>query len=202
MNAAQEMPEIVWEFNGIATEVAKLNGVAIGHVALRGRPDADDAYEVVLYHSEGEKSVGSGNPLPAAIAHVGPEQDKARFLKMVEEALARNTPSDFLTVMNGNKPESGSPMVREIRLHAYDIVVTLSSQGGGAVRSSLHDDSDSPEAKGALDGVESLILAHAVAGIDVNSPAYLEGIETAVEAIWNQYGDAPEENPPANAPGM
>ena len=29
--------------------------------------------------------------------------------------------------------------------------------------------------------LESMILAHAVAGIDVTSPAYVEGIETAVE---------------------
>ncbi len=35
---------------------------------------------------------------------------------------------------------------------------------------------------GAVDGILSMILAHAVAGIDVESPAYLEGIETAMEA--------------------
>ena len=37
----------------------------------------------------------------------------------------------------------------------------------------------------ALDGLESLILAHACAGVDIESPAYIEGIETAVEAITN-----------------
>lgn len=37
----------------------------------------------------------------------------------------------------------------------------------------------------AIDSLESLILAHACAGIDVASPAYIEGIETAVEAIGN-----------------
>ena len=37
----------------------------------------------------------------------------------------------------------------------------------------------------ALDAIESLILAHACAGIDVCSPAYLEGIETAIDAISN-----------------
>jgi hypothetical protein len=35
----------------------------------------------------------------------------------------------------------------------------------------------------AIDGLESVILAHACAGVDVGSPAYVEGIETAVEAI-------------------
>jgi hypothetical protein len=39
----------------------------------------------------------------------------------------------------------------------------------------------------ALDGLEALILAHACAGIDVTTPVYLEGIETAVDAIVNQF---------------
>ena len=38
-----------------------------------------------------------------------------------------------------------------------------------------------------VDGLESLILAHACAGVDVESPAYVEGIETAVEAITNHF---------------
>ena len=41
---------------------------------------------------------------------------------------------------------------------------------------------------GAVDGITSMILAHACAGIDVESPAYLEGIETAVQAIGNNLG--------------
>lgn len=36
---------------------------------------------------------------------------------------------------------------------------------------------------GAIDGILSLILAHACAGIDIESSAYLEGIETAFDAI-------------------
>ena len=35
---------------------------------------------------------------------------------------------------------------------------------------------------GAVDGIMSMVLAHAVSGIDVESPAYLEGIETALQA--------------------
>ena len=35
------------------------------------------------------------------------------------------------------------------------------------------------------DAIESLILAHACAGIDVTSPAYLEGVNTALDAISN-----------------
>ena len=39
----------------------------------------------------------------------------------------------------------------------------------------------------AIDGIESLILAHACAGIDVESPAYLEGLETAVQAVGQAF---------------
>jgi hypothetical protein len=40
----------------------------------------------------------------------------------------------------------------------------------------------------AMDGIEALILAHACAGVDVRSPAYVEGIETAVEAVATHLG--------------
>jgi hypothetical protein len=40
----------------------------------------------------------------------------------------------------------------------------------------------------ALDAIESLVLAHACAGVDVASPAYIEGIETAVDACLNNLG--------------
>ncbi len=39
----------------------------------------------------------------------------------------------------------------------------------------------------AMDGIESMILAHATAGIDVETPAYLEGIETAIDACGNNF---------------
>lgn len=56
---------------------------------------------------------------------------------------------------------------------------------GGTIISDLKDDGDSPEVQAAIDAIETLVLAHAVAGVDVSSPAYVEGIETAVEACWN-----------------
>jgi len=39
------------------------------------------------------------------------------------------------------------------------------------------------KANGAVDAILSIILAHSLAGIAVESPAYLEGIETAFDAI-------------------
>lgn len=37
-----------------------------------------------------------------------------------------------------------------------------------------------------MDALESLILAHAIAGVDVETPAYQEGIETVIDACVNQ----------------
>lgn len=105
-NAVVELPEVVWEYNGFGTEFATVNGVVIGHVRLCGRPDYDDGHEVVLYNSEGEKNSWTGKPDHAAIARVGPEQDKARLLEMVKEALASNTPSDVLTVMKRKRTDT------------------------------------------------------------------------------------------------
>ena len=43
------------------------------------------------------------------------------------------------------------------------------------------------ELKGAVDAIEALIVAHACAGIDVASKAYVEGLDSALEAIANNY---------------
>ena len=39
----------------------------------------------------------------------------------------------------------------------------------------------------SIDGLESLVLAHACSGVDITSVAYVEGIKTALEAIGNNY---------------
>jgi hypothetical protein len=72
----------------------------------------------------------------------------------------------------------------------YGIKVAVNGKSG-AVESALHegyefDDLQSRAAyELAVDSLESLILAHACAGIDIASPAYVEGVETAVEALLN-----------------
>ena len=64
-----------------------------------------------------------------------------------------------------------------ITLPCYNIVVTLSN-GGGTITSDLDN----------MDAIESLILAHACAGVDIADLAYVEGIETAVDACYNRLG--------------
>ena len=89
----------------------------------------------------------------------------------------------------------------EIKLPCYGIVVDIEGVAGQVV-DELHEtiqynpdhpDYDGPEDitwkenyNNMMDGITSLILGHACAGIDITTPAYIEGIETAVEAC-GQY---------------
>lgn len=96
--------------------------------------------------------------------------------------------------------------MKTIELPCFGIVIQIGDDGS-SIESELHDEAqdvlrdggdgnffddvrierqkDAELYSSAMDGIESLILAHAAAGIDVESPAYIEGIETAVEAAGN-----------------
>jgi hypothetical protein len=83
-----------------------------------------------------------------------------------------------------------------IRLPCFGITIrldrknTAKTPGAGTIASDLKTAGKSAANKpysAAIDGLESLILAHACAGVDVGSPAYVVGIETAVEAIANHF---------------
>lgn len=89
-----------------------------------------------------------------------------------------------------------------VELPCYGIVVELGPedperpgayQGGRLVSGFVHEkadpgdpEDDSAEFNAAMDAIVLAILAHACAGIDVNAPAYVEGIETAIEAWANK----------------
>lgn len=82
---------------------------------------------------------------------------------------------------------------KTITLNAHSIVVHLTGDGGGAISSTLKvAEVDSENAlddrmyNAAIDGIESMVLAHAVAGVDIQSPGYQEGIQAAVDAVGNQ----------------
>jgi len=82
--------------------------------------------------------------------------------------------------------------VKIFDIGCFGIVVRV-SEGGGSIRSDLHDldtlkeeDRAKLQWEDSVNAIESLILAHACAGIDIATPAYLEGIETAVETCSNQ----------------
>ena len=37
----------------------------------------------------------------------------------------------------------------------------------------------------ACDAIEAIVLAHAIAGVNIESHAYIEGLETAIDAVAN-----------------
>jgi len=76
-------------------------------------------------------------------------------------------------------------MIKEIGLPCYGMVVRMDDEnpGNGSVESDLHEGPGFPPP--GIDAIESMVLAHACAGVDIESPAYIEGIETAVEAVMN-----------------
>jgi hypothetical protein len=77
-----------------------------------------------------------------------------------------------------------------MNLPAFGIKIELigpKGQAFGTLSSAMHENGESPELKASIDGIERLILAHACAGVDVMSPAYIEGIETSVLTIMNQH---------------
>ncbi|MFV8385223.1 hypothetical protein ACNO5E_14135 [Vibrio parahaemolyticus] len=80
-----------------------------------------------------------------------------------------------------------------LELGIYGIIISYNSEedkGGCAITSEMKE---KPETEAnahynaAVDGIESMILGHFSAGIDVKSPAYLEGIETAANAIGHHF---------------
>jgi hypothetical protein len=75
----------------------------------------------------------------------------------------------------------------QITIPCFGIVIEI-IDNGGKITSDLKHANDKRTVQAAMDAIESLILAHAVAGVDVASPAYVEGIEIAVEACWNNLG--------------
>jgi hypothetical protein len=50
----------------------------------------------------------------------------------------------------------------------------------------LHEEGEENKSYNAgVDAIEAMVLAHAMAEVDVQSPGYIEGLETAITAISN-----------------
>jgi len=77
---------------------------------------------------------------------------------------------------------------KTITLSTHGIVIRLDEMrysGGALIQSELHTSGESAAFTAALDAIESFLLALAVAGVDVEQPAVLEALETALDAIAN-----------------
>jgi hypothetical protein len=80
-------------------------------------------------------------------------------------------------------------MVTNLEIGKHDQIVIDTVRNGGTIRSTLESgDPDDADYNVAVTGLQSLILAHACAGINVRDPKYCEGIETALDAIANHLG--------------
>ncbi|MFV8456179.1 hypothetical protein ACNO5M_13895 [Vibrio owensii] len=75
-------------------------------------------------------------------------------------------------------------------LGIYGIEIFSPSDGNGCVITSDMKELDCPENdtfNAAVDGLESLILGHFAAGVDVATSEYLEGIKAAYHVIIEQF---------------
>lgn len=85
--------------------------------------------------------------------------------------------------------------MRTIRLQdCFNIVVTLFQTNGvhryGTIESNLkvfdEDSAEPDDFTCAMDAIESVILAHACAGVDIEDAKYVEGLRTSINAIANK----------------
>lgn len=84
-------------------------------------------------------------------------------------------------VEHGNKGETMKRRV--LHLLVGDIVIVIDETGGCSLTSRLHEDAEDDELwQTALDMLESIVLAHASAGVDIEGAAYQTGLRTALEA--------------------
>jgi hypothetical protein len=84
-----------------------------------------------------------------------------------------------------------SPRTYDLNLDGHHVhIVVDDDTGSGTITSDLSKGAPANSAWAiAIDTLESLMLAHAVAHCDPDAPEYLAGLETALEAIANQHGD-------------
>lgn len=85
---------------------------------------------------------------------------------------------------------------KEIKLPIGGIIVTIDYDdenrpiSGSIIHSELKAEKEDPEDElynAAIDGIASMILAHAMAEIDIQSNGYIEGLETAIESCSNNF---------------
>ena len=77
--------------------------------------------------------------------------------------------------------------------HNIKVVVSEETHGeiGGTISSDLGqtDIGELTAFDHNINGLEALILAHVCCGVNIKDPRYVKGINAAIEAIANNYGD-------------
>jgi len=75
--------------------------------------------------------------------------------------------------------------VIDIAVAGHKIKVEIEGVSGRINSDLKTDDSEDAEYNAMIDAVESVVLGHAMAGVDVASRDYVFGLETALDAIAN-----------------
>lgn len=79
-----------------------------------------------------------------------------------------------------------------ITLPIGNIIITIERDEemkptSGTITHDLVDDDEDTEFNAAMDGITSMVLAHAMADVDVQSAGYLEGLDTAISACESNF---------------
>lgn len=82
-------------------------------------------------------------------------------------------------------------MKKIIKCPNFEITINLFGDSGSLVSNILEEgDRADPALESliaAVDVVESMVLAHAIAGIPVESPAYVAGLEQAINQAFERH---------------
>lgn len=76
-------------------------------------------------------------------------------------------------------------IAQDIKVGGCVIHLEFEPKGGGSISSNLRAgvEPDETDTLAMIDAIESVVLAHACAGVDVDSPEYREGLTTSLEKI-------------------
>lgn len=128
--------------------------------------EADDEIEAQVYIGRLDRAIGDIQSVRAALraqSHPGP-QDSGTDKRDVTIRIALD--SDWIELAMSYADAHG--------------------RRSGTVTSSLHtSEQDGEEFNAAMDAIESMVLAHACAGIDVTESRYVEGVRTCIDACAN-----------------
>ncbi|MDO8302263.1 MAG: hypothetical protein Q7T18_03385 [Sedimentisphaerales bacterium] len=92
--------------------------------------------------------------------------------------------------------EVSANFMKTIKLPIHNIVITLTENdldkpklyAAGTITSNIKDNNKPSRFSAAVDTLESVILGHAVAGLNVEASEYLEGLISALDKIVNEFG--------------
>ncbi len=168
------------EYEAIETpelfDTIEIHGVRQEDGYVEQDDDVPDFFSVYLHFKTGGLlCVGDHATYEMALLHASDLTKKYGWPRMDCIALKGAT---FCLISEKRDAEESA----EVVLPAFGIRIR-----GCSITSDLHDAEESSERKAALDAIESMILGHAMAGINVQAPTYLVGIETAVTAILEHY---------------